>query len=189
MLSKLRLPLIIIVVIGLVAALGYWNIDPHSLMDEQTETTAEESIDFYASNAHIRQFQTDGTLKYDLKAPTFEHYKSSDIGHVQQPVMALYQNSDIPWNITSDKATIAPSGNSVELIDNVRFARTPTKGQTTVLTTTQLTVFPDQEYAHTEQAVRIEAVSGVTHAVGMKAYLKESRMILLSNVRGQHEVR
>ncbi|WP_162976016.1 LPS export ABC transporter periplasmic protein LptC, partial [Pseudomonas aeruginosa] len=28
-----------------------------------------------------------------------------------------------------------------------------------------------------------------TTAVGMKAYLKDSRMHLLSNVRGQHEVR
>ena len=189
MLSKLRLPLIIIVVIGLVAALGYWNIDPHSLVPQPEQAQTEDSIDFYATHAHIRQFQADGKLKYDLKAPRFEHQKDTDEGLVLEPVMDLYQNSDTPWNVTSERATIAPEGDSVELIDNVRLERIPAKGQATVLTTTQLTVFPDQEYAQTQQAVRIEAVSGVTTAVGMKAYLKEGRMILLSNVRGQHEVR
>jgi len=52
-----------------------------------------------------------------------------------------------------------------------------------------MTVFPDKQYAQTEQAVRIEAANGVTTANGMKAYLEDGRMLLLSNVRGQHEVR
>ncbi len=63
------------------------------------------------------------------------------------------------------------------------------KGRPVVLTTTRMTVFPDKQYAQTEQAVRIEAANGVTTANGMKAYLEDGRMLLLSNVRGQHEVR
>ena len=52
-----------------------------------------------------------------------------------------------------------------------------------------MTVFPDKEYAQTQQAVRIEAANGVTTAQGMKAYMNDGRINLLSNVRGQHEVR
>jgi lipopolysaccharide export system protein LptC len=77
----------------------------------------------------------------------------------------------------------------VELIDSVRVARTDAKGRPTILTTSRLTVFPDKEYAQTEQAVRIEAANGVTTAQGMKAYLNDGRMLLQSNVRGQHAVR
>lgn len=71
----------------------------------------------------------------------------------------------------------------------MRVERTDEKGRPVVLTTTRMTVFPDKQYAQTEQAVRIEAANGVTTANGMKAYLEDGRMLLLSNVRGQHEVR
>jgi lipopolysaccharide export system protein LptC len=50
-------------------------------------------------------------------------------------------------------------------------------------------VFPQQQYAQTEQPVRIDGAGGVSTGTGMKAYLKESRIHLLSNVRGQYEAR
>ena len=71
----------------------------------------------------------------------------------------------------------------------MRVERTDEKGRPTILTTSRLTVFPQKEYAQTQQAVRIDAANGVTTAQGMKAYLNDGRMILQSNVRGQHEVR
>ena len=77
----------------------------------------------------------------------------------------------------------------VELIDQVRVERTDTKGRPTIITTSRLTVFPEKDYAQTRQPVRIEAANGVTTATGMNAYLNEGRMLLLSNVRGQHELR
>jgi lipopolysaccharide export system protein LptC len=67
--------------------------------------------------------------------------------------------------------------------------RTDSKNRQTLLTTSRMTVFPDKEYAETSQAVKIEGDGGVTTANGMKAYLNEGRMLLLSNVRGQHEAR
>jgi lipopolysaccharide export system protein LptC len=52
-----------------------------------------------------------------------------------------------------------------------------------------MTVFPQKQYAQTEQPVRIDGAGGVSTGKGMKAYLKESRIHLLSNVRGQYEAR
>ncbi|PZR36412.1 MAG: LPS export ABC transporter periplasmic protein LptC, partial [Ectopseudomonas oleovorans] len=74
-------------------------------------------------------------------------------------------------------------------IDDVRIARTDAKNRPTIITSSRMTVIPDKEYAQTEQAVRIVAANGVTTAQGMKAYLNDGRMLLQSNVRGQHEVR
>jgi lipopolysaccharide export system protein LptC len=75
------------------------------------------------------------------------------------------------------------------LIDLVRVERKDGKGRETVLTTSRLTVFPQKEYAQTQQSVKIEAANGVTTAQGMKAYLSDGKMLLLSNVRGQHAIR
>ena len=103
--------------------------------------------------------------------------------------LMLYRGSELPWNVTSQRAEVSPGGVEVELIDDVRIARTDAKNRPTIITSSRMTVFPQKQYAQTEQAVRIDAANGVTTAQGMKAYLNDGRMLLQSNVRGQHEVR
>ena len=190
MIGKLRtwFPLLLIA-LGL-AALGYWNIRPESFLQTPASTTPDEkTIDFYAETVHAVQFREDGKRDYDMHSDHLEHVQSTDVTFLTNPRMELYRGADIPWNIRSDRGEVSPKGEQVELIDSVRVERTDTQGRPSILTTSRLTVFPDREYAQTEQAVRIDAANGVTTGRGMKAYLNEGRMILQSNVRGQHEAR
>ena len=173
----------------LVAALGYWNLSPESLDGQTRSAKSETSIDFYATDTYTVQYQADGTLQYELKADKVEHLKSSDITLMTAPHMNLFRGTELPWVISSARGEVSPGGTEVELIDSVRVERTDGKGRPTLLTTSRLTVFPEKEYAQTQQAVRIVAANGVTTAQGMKAYMNDGRMLLLSNVRGQHEAR
>lgn len=174
---------------ALLAAIGYWNIRPESFMEPSTAPASDSAIDFYAENARSVQFQADGKLHYRLTATRIEHLRSSDTTLLSQPDLLLYRGSEYPWHVQSSRGEVSPGGTRVELIDAVRVARTDAKGRPTILTTSRLSVFPEREYAETAQPVRIEAANGVTSATGMQAYLNESRMLLKSNVRGQHEVR
>lgn len=190
MLRKLRLPVIIILLVGLFGALGYWNIRPESFMEHPTASPNNaDQIDFYVTNAQTFQFQADGSLHYEMTAERLEHDKNTDISYLTTPLMDIYRGTDLPWKVKSLRAEVSPGGVEVELIDEVKINRTDAKGRPTILTTTRLTVFPDKQYAQTQQAVRIEAANGITTAQGMKAYLNDGRMHLLSKVRGQHEVR
>jgi lipopolysaccharide export system protein LptC len=101
----------------------------------------------------------------------------------------MYRGTTYPWHVTSERAEVNPDGTEVELIDKVRVARTDERKRDTIITTTRMTVFPQKQYAQTEQAVRIDGAGGTTTGTGMKAYLKDGRMDLLSNVRGQYEAR
>lgn len=188
MLKKLRLRLILATLAALLGAAGYWNIRPESFA-QQSSSSSENDIDFYVIKAKSTQFQPDGKLAHSMTSEKLEHLKSSDITLLSKPDLLLYRGTELPWHVQSERGEVAPEGTQVELIDAVRVARTDAKGRPTILTTSRLTVFPDKEYAQTEQAVRIEAANGVTTAQGMKAYLNDGRMLLLSNVRGQHEVR
>lgn len=174
---------------ALLAAIGYWNIRPESFMAPTSAPTGDDTIDFYVENARSVQFQTDGSLHYRMQADYLEHVQSSDITRLTRPDLHLYRGSDYPWHVQSARGLVSPGGTRVELIDAVRVERTDAKGRPTLLTTTRLSVFPEREYAETSRPVRIEAANGVTTATGMQAYLNESRMLLKSNVRGQHEVR
>jgi lipopolysaccharide export system protein LptC len=189
MLRKLLTPALFTLAAALLAAVGYWNINPNSFSDRPTPVGAENAIDFYVVNANTVQYQADGKLHYEMTASKLEHVKASDINLLTEPNMQLYRGGEYPWKIRSARGEVAPEGKEVELIDQVRVERTDAKGRPTILTTSRLTLFPEKEYAQTQQAVRIDAANGVTTAQGMKAYLNDGRMLLLSNVRGQHEVR
>lgn len=188
--KNVRLALILAPFAALLIALGYWNIRPESFMERQAQPAGDESaIDFYVINATSVQFQEDGKRHYEMKADKLEHIKATDVTMLSKPDLQLYRGTDYPWHVQSERGEVGPEGKQVELIEQVRVARTDPKGRPTILTTSRLTVFPDQQYAQTEQAVKIDAANGVTTAQGMKAYLNDGRMLLLSNVRGQHEVR
>ena len=189
MLSKIRLPAILLLIALLLAAVGYWNIRPESFM-QQPHTTAEESpVDFFVINPRTVQYQPDGKRNYELTAEKMEHIKASDTSLLTRPDLHSYRGTELPWHITSERGEVGPAGEEVELIDNVRIERTDAEGRPTIITTTRMTVLPEKDYAETRQPVRIVAANGVTTATGMKAYLNEGRVLLLSNVRGQHELR
>ena len=187
--GKLRNYVIGLLAVALIGALGYWNVRPESFMEHQAAAESDTTIDFYVVGASAQQFQADGQLQYEMTATKLEHLKASDITLVEKPDLQLYRGTQYPWHVRSDKGEVAPEGKQVELIDNVRIARTDAQNRPTVITTSRATVFPDKEYAQTQQAVRIEAANGVTTAQGMKAYMNDGKIDLLSNVRGQHEVR
>ncbi len=190
MLSRLRLPAVLLLVALLLVAIGYWNIRPESFMQEPPASQGEESsIDFYVINSRTVQYQPDGKRNYELSADKVEHIKASDVSLLTRPDLHAYRGTDLPWHVTSERGEVGPQGEQVELIDNVKVQRQDAKGRPTEITSSRMTVFPEKDYAETRQPVRIVAANGVTTATGMKAYLDEGRMLLLSKVRGQHELR
>ncbi|GFM53162.1 lipopolysaccharide export system protein LptC [Pseudomonas cichorii] len=187
--KKIRTFLTFGVLALLLAAVGYWNISPESFMDQPVATTDDTAIDYYAINAHSVQYLPDGKMQYDMTANKVEHVKATDITLLTKPDLHMYRGTLFPWHVQSERGEVSPGGTEVELIDSVRVARTDEKQRTTIITSSRMTVFPQKQYAQTEQVVRIDAAGGVTTAKGMKAYLNDGRMDLLSNVRGQYESR
>ncbi|AZF61917.1 LPS export ABC transporter periplasmic protein LptC [Pseudomonas sp. LF135] len=187
--KKIRNFLLFGVIAALFLAVGYWNISPERFLDRSGAQVDEGAIDYYAINAYSVQFLPDGKLQYEMNSDKVEHLKSSDVTLLTNPDMNLYRGTEFPWHVTSKHGEVNPDGTQVELIDSVRVARTDDKNRDTIITSSRMTVFPQQQYAQTEQDVRIDGAGGVSTGKGMKAYLKESRIHLLSNVRGQYEAR
>ena len=187
--ANVRLALFFLPFAALVAALGYWNINSPSENELPALTAAENTIDFFAKGTHTLQFNRSCGLHYELNSPRIEHTQHDDITLLLQPNLLLFRGNELPWKISSERSLVSPGGTQVELSQNVRIERTDEKGRPTILSTEQLFYVPDTEYAHTPLAVKIEAANGITTGVGMQTYLNESKMHLLSNVRGRHDVR
>ncbi|MCP3749854.1 LPS export ABC transporter periplasmic protein LptC [Pseudomonas sp. SBB6] len=188
--KKIRNIALFSVIAALLVAIGYWNISPESFLDNKPVVGPDQSaIDYYAVNAHSVQFLPDGKMQYEMTADKVEHLKASEVTLLTTPDLQMYRGTTYPWHVQSERGEVNPDGSEVELIDSVRVARTDEKNRTMIITTSRMTVFPQKQYAQTEQAVRIDGAGGVTTGNGMKAYLKDGRMDLLSNVRGQYEAR
>jgi len=187
--KKLRTILLFAALALLFAGIGYWNISPERFLDRPATQVDEQQIDYYAINARAKQFLPDGGLQYDMTADKVEHLQVSQVTLLSKPDMQLYRGTVYPWHVQSERGEVNPDGTQVELIDSVRIARTDQKKRATLITTSRMTVFPQKQYAQTEQNVRIEGAGGVSTAKGMKAYLNDSKISLLSNVRGLYEAR
>ncbi|MGZ7455585.1 LPS export ABC transporter periplasmic protein LptC [Pseudomonas sp. Ma2-10] len=187
--KKIRKFLVFGCIAAIFAAVGYWNISPERFLDQPVAKIDETAIDYYATNAHSMQYLPDGKLQYDMTSDKVEHLKATEVTLLTNPDLNMFRGTEFPWHVQSEHGEVNPDGTQVELIDSVRITRFDEKNRRTLITTTRMTVFPQRQYAQTEQPVRIDGAGGVTTGKGMKAYLKESRIHLLSNVRGQYEAR
>ncbi|EUB71432.1 protein of unknown function DUF1239 [Pseudomonas sp. GM41(2012)] len=187
--KKIRKFLVFGCIAAIFAAVGYWNISPERFLDKPVAKTDETAIDYYATNAHSVQYLPDGKLQYEMTSDKVEHLKATEVTLLTNPDLNMFRGTEFPWHVQSEHGEVNPDGTQVELIDSVRITRFDEKNRKTLITTTRMTVFPQQQYAQTEQPVRIDGAGGVSTGKGMKAYLKESRIHLLSNVRGQYEAR
>jgi lipopolysaccharide export system protein LptC len=188
--KKFRNILLFCLLAAMFVAVGYWNLSPERFLADNTPAPVDNTqIDYYATNTHTVQFNLEGTRQYEMTADKVEHMKVSQISYVTTPDLYMYRGTAFPWHIQSVTAEVNPDGTQVELIDKVRVARTDEKKRETIITGPRMTVFPQKQYAQTDRDVRIQAAGSVTTATGMKAYLNDSRMNLLSNVRGQYEAR
>ncbi|MEG0862381.1 MAG: LPS export ABC transporter periplasmic protein LptC [Pseudomonas sp.] len=187
--KKIRTIALYSVIAALLVAVGYWNISPESFLDKPVASADKSAIDYYATNVHSVQFLPDGKMQYEMTADKVEHLMASEVTLLTTPDLQMYRGTTYPWHVQSERGEVNPDGSEVELIESVRVARTDEKNRTMIITSSRMTVFPQKQYAQTEQAVRIDGAGGVTTGNGMKAYLKDGRMDLLSNVRGQYEAR
>ena len=187
--KKFRNILVFGSIAAIFAAVGYWNISPERFLDKPVVKVDDSAIDYYAINAHSVQYLPDGKLQYEMTSDKVEHLKASEVTLLTNPDLNMFRGTQFPWHVQSEHGEVNPDGTQVELIDKVRITRFDEKNRRTLITTTRMTVFPQQQYAQTDQPVSIDGAGGVSTGIGMKAYLKESRIHLLSNVRGQYEAR
>jgi len=180
-----RLFFILPILFGTVLLFVLVDFDPVS--PETGAEAAPRQVDFFVINAHRLQFKADGSLHSELTSPRIEHFLESEISLLQTPDLLIYQDNPQPWRVQSEMAEVSPDGKQVKLQGNVRIYRRDEKNRDTRVTSPHMTLLPEDHYASTDAPVRIEMPQGITNGIGMQAWLKERRLNLLKNARGQYE--
>ncbi len=146
--------------------------------------------DLYLEQAQISQYGEPGRLKYELLASRIRHFEADAITRLTLPDLTLYNSRNLPWQSTAGQGfirqEIGPSGQPEELVflrEDVLLRQRDTDGRFLRLRTEHLYVYPDRQYAQTDQSVTIDTDVGRTKAAGMTADLAAGRISLSADAK------
>lgn len=193
MLKNWLAPLAIIVLT--ILFLLFWDTPPQSFLKPEIEPQAQ--IKFPSNILHNsvnRRYDTDGQLNSVFEAEESRYFQVNpkrrthkDYAELKLPKLTLHSSEKPPWRITADEGKAEKNGDLIKLWGNVHIWQQDEFGQISELTTPYLVVKPEQQYAETDKPVMIVSAGSTTNAVGMKAFLQQDKIQLLSQVRGIHE--
>ena len=153
--------------------------------EEAVDFTPRNEPDMYMLNATISQFDPEGELQHRIAANRFTHFPLTDLTTMKFPTLALGRARDSdPWEITSNEGRILPASDYreeiVELWSNVLASQWSNSSAFINIQTDSLTVYPERDYAETDEPVFIDNQSGRTTAAGMKAFLDTGKFMFYS---------
>ena len=148
--------------------------------------TLQSEPDFYLNQFKATEYRTSGQVRYYFVADQAQHFPDGDYTLVERPDVTLYDERGLPWLTRAMKGRVTTNYETVKLWDQVVMQR-DTPADPLELTTRAMTLFPQRDFAETEQAVLITSLNSRITGTGMKAYLDQERVELLDDVKVTHE--
>lgn len=155
--------------------------------------TLPERFTGHAPDLTMEEFQVttmgeDGNPLRRLSAAHMAHYTDTRTKELRHPHLVVYQQRAEPWHIASERGWISADNDVLMLLGKVDIWRNYPDGRREIhIETEDLRVLPDKEYAETELPVTISTPESLTLGTGMRAFLGESRVQLLSRVKTRIE--
>lgn len=163
------------------------------LVIQTQQGKARNTIDLQRPDAFIEDvvatdMDKNGKPHSKLIAPRIVHYASHNTSVMTEPHFIFYSENEQPWHTTSEHGKAINGNEQLELWDNVKIHQPAGRAnRESTMTTEAIRYYVNQSYAHTEKPVQIHSPGTTVQAVGMKAWFKEKKVLLLSKTRGTHE--
>ncbi len=163
------------------------NPEPEPGLQDGTIIETREP-DMYGQGISFHQLHEDGSLHYRLNAETIRQYEQDELTRMDIPHLHLRSKEQPPWDIYSQSGFIRKRPGSDGVPEDIVFLREkvrmvqehPTNGTVTLRSET-FYLYPDRQFAETDQDVIIDTEVGRTTAAGMVADLETGVMKLSSN--------
>lgn len=140
--------------------------------------------DYYMEDFTTLTMEQDGSPKSKLHAVYMAHYPVDDTTELLKPTMEIYRAERRPLNVSADKGWVT-SGNEVILLrGGVRMWEDDAAGARTLqVDTSEARVLMNDEYAETDRPTTIVSRRTTVTGTGMRAYFKDSRLVVLDHDR------
>ena len=164
--STRLLPLLLLT---LLVALTFWLDQASHVDDPRNDGKGRHDPDFVVDSFTVRRYDAEGHLQHLLTARKMLHYTDDDSTEVSGPALS-YFGSGRRTDIAAPRAWLGPEGKELRLLDDVHVVQQATATEpATLLTTTELLVYPDDELARSDKPVTIAQGSSVITGSGLEA--------------------
>ena len=176
-----------IVMILLVAITG-WLQSAFEVKDSgSSKKSSGGGIDYFMDNFTITSMSVEGRPDQELTAVKMVHYTDDDSTELTKPHFTVFKKSSAPWHIVADRGWLSADSKNILLKGGVVIDRPADKAAGTMrMTTSELRIRTEDEYAETDKPVLMITDATTTQAEGLRLYLKQGKMHLLGNVRGKY---
>ncbi|WP_133510567.1 LPS export ABC transporter periplasmic protein LptC [Candidatus Thiosymbion oneisti] len=178
---------ILVLAMASVGALAWWLRQGGETPSPNTDGS-ERRPDYTVDNFDVTRIDESGAPHRHLTATELRHYPDDDTKELEIPRLTLYVETGPPWLVRSETAWISSDDNLIRMHGEVHIDRAAGVGTQPVhMKTRELVVKRDENYAHTDQPVRITSETDwVTAENGAQVWLEEKLQIkLLGRVRGE----
>jgi lipopolysaccharide export system protein LptC len=191
--NPLLLPLPWLVVLALLMAFAALKYSGTVETPEIAPETAKVFPQIYLTDVQLRQFDKQGQAHYEMTSPLIQHFQVEDKASerdytlFQTPVFMLSNDPAQPaWFITSQEARRDSNGLWFTLSKDVLARQTSAARGEITISTSELRLNTQQEYAETSKAVTMRDAKNQMSGLGLRADIKNDRIAILSNVKGNY---
>ena len=153
--------------------------------DEEAAAAPRLSIGYYMNDAELVGTGDNGKVLYRLRTRNASQNFEDGVVNMQGVHVIYEPEASVPWDLRADTGKIPSSVNIIQLAGNVVAA---TQGDDEVgitIRTGYLELDPDTYIANTSDKVTIDYSQHRVFATGMRAFFKEDRLQLISDVNGK----
>lgn len=157
-----------------------------------TQTPDEHRPDYTVENFSATLMDESGAPQRRMLAREMRHYPNDDSSELDRPVLTLFDEDGPPWLIRSETGWVSADGDEVHLHGEVFIDRESSPTTRPVhLKTRELRVKPREEYAETDEQVRITSEADwLTAMTGMQVWFgKAIKVKLYGRARSSFFVR
>lgn len=181
--------IILFIIVIAIAATSSWLLQKVDTEPFDTVKPVPHNMDYFLTNFDASIMDKEGKPHYNLKGDYLEHFPDDDSIDIVQPKIKMFRVKLPPWKVDSKKARILNEGKLIYLNGKVFMKRPQSKNEAEInLQTSNLMLDLNRDYAETKDAVYIQTENHHLKAVGMRVYLEDGRLELLSKVRGVYHV-
>lgn len=143
-----------------------------------------QAPDFFAESFVTTVLDEQGRPRQRLEARYMAHYLDTDTQEFDQPYLVMYREGEAPWHIRSERGRRSANEEFILMTGDVLVWRDGPEGERHFeIRTRDLRVLPDEEYGETDQPVVMTTRHSRSRGVGLRAFLDERRLELLSRAQ------
>ena len=165
-----------------VLAVVWWLADSDAPVEQKPDVQGARQLDYYLRDAQATAMGLDGKPLRTLYSSRVEHFLDDDTSELAAPLLTIHQGQEPPWEIRSESGRVSADGELIFLAGEVKITRKAAEGIRPIeLDTQNVRIQPQQDYAETDEKVRVRSYDDWLNATGMRAWFRQPAKIKLLN--------